>query len=248
MALARAMVGLAAVVASGAGLALPGVAGAATVDFAVTLDGPKQSSVGGVATYEMEITNAGPDREPVKLRFTKGRGATSVDEGTAIRTVSQQASEGDCGLDTLGVICRPGAISPGDKVRVTVEMKVFAEDLPKLAVQATVAPEIEPAVDPNKANDHAEISTKVREPITLDGLPESCAKAPFTLKVSTIVPNAKRTKVIVDGKVIETSTKSKLTAKVEPKELDKGSHKLNIVVQGGSGPPLATLKRKFKTC
>jgi hypothetical protein len=235
-------------VATAGALAAPGVAGAATADFAVTVDGPRETSVGGRATYEIEITNNGPDREPAKMRFTKGRGATSVDEGTSIRTISRDATQGECGVDTLGVICRPGPIGAGEKVRVTVEMRVFADDLPKLAVQATVAPELDPQVDGNNANDHAEVSTPVREPITVDGLPDSCAKSPFTLRVQTVVPKAKKTKVIVDGKVIETSSKSKLTARVEPKDLDEGKHKLSIVVQGGSGPPLATLKRKFKTC
>ena len=35
---------------------------------------------------------------------------------------------------------------------------------------------------------------------------------------------------------------------VEPDDLEKGSHKLSIVVQGGGGGALASLNRKFKTC
>jgi hypothetical protein len=239
-----------AVAAVGAVLALavlPAAAEAAHADFAVTLSGPSEASVGGRAAYEIELTNAGPDKEPAKLRFTRGHGAADVDHGEAVRIFSQTITQGTCGQDTLGIICRPGAIAAGETVKVEVVMKVFTSDLPKLAVQATVAPEQVPGVDTNNANDHAETSTVVREPIAVDGLPGNCATQPFKLSVQIEVPKAKRTKVIVDGRVLEASGKSKLTVTVKPSDLHKGSHQLSIVVQG-SGPPLATLKRKFKTC
>ncbi len=62
------------------------------------------------------------------------------------------------------------------------------------------------------------------------------------------MPKAKKTKALVDGKVLDTSSKSNLSVTVKPSELDKGSHKLSVVVQGGSGGALASLDRKFKTC
>jgi Domain of unknown function DUF11 len=219
-------------------------------DFGVTLTGPDEASVGGRATYEMVISNAGPDVTPVKLRFNKGKNASAADfdEGESIRTVSQTASKGKCGVDAHGVICRPRSIAPGETVDVEVVMKVFASDSPTLQVQATVAPELVPEFDANPDNDHAVTTTKVRDPITVEGLPDNCATRPFKLKVQTDVPKAKKTKVIVDGKVLDTTSKSKLTVTVKPDDLDKGSHKLSVVVQGGGGPALASLNRKFKTC
>ena len=85
-------------------------------------------------------------------------------------------------------------------------IKIFDDYQPKLTVQATVAPELVPAFDTNHDNDHATKSTKVRAPISVEGLPDNCAKSPFKLKVETDVPKAKKTKVIVDGKVLDTSS------------------------------------------
>jgi hypothetical protein len=219
------------------------------VDFGVTLDGPSETSVGGRATYEMEVTNAGPDKEDVKLRFTRGHGASSFDEGAPVRTISQTANRGDCATDPLGVICRLGQLAPGDTAKAEVVLKVFAEDLPKLAMQATVAPELDNVVDGVPANNHAEVSAKVREPVSIDGLPENCATRPFKLSVAIDVPKARKTNVIIDGKVRAHSSHPKLTTTVKPADLDNGSHKLSVVVFGAGGPPsLASLSRKFKTC
>ena len=219
-------------------------------DFGVTLTGADDASIGGRATYEMQISNAGPDASEVKLRFNRGKGATArdFDDGESVRTVSQRASKGDCVTDSHGVICKPGSIEPGETVEVEVVLKIFDDYAPKLAVQATVAPELVPAFDTNHDNDHAELATKVREPITVAGIPESCATRPFKLSVQTDVPKAKRTKVLVDGKVLDTSSSEKWKVTVKPDDLDRGSHKLSVVVQGGSGGALATLDRKFKTC
>ena len=219
-------------------------------DFGVTLTGADDASIGGRATYEMEISNAGPDASEVKLRFNRGTGATArdFDEGESVRTVSQKASKGDCVTDSHGVVCRPGSIDPGETVSVEVVLKIFDDYAPKLQVQATVAPELVPAYDTNHDNDHAELTTKVREPITVDGLPDNCATRPFKLTVQTDVPKAKKTKVLVDGKVLDTSAADKWKVTVKPDELDKGSHKLLVVVQGGSGGSLAKLDQKFKTC
>ena len=38
--------------------------------------------------------------------------------------------------------------------------------------------------------------------------------------------------MIVDGKTLDTSSKSKFSAKINTKDLDKGNHSLSIVVQG----------------
>jgi hypothetical protein len=218
-------------------------------DFAVTLKAPKETSVGGRATFAMEITNEGPDASEAKLRFNKGRGATAADfdAGETLRTVSQTASKGDCNTDPAGVICRPGTVPVGETVKVEVVVKIFDAYIPRLGVQATVAPEFDPRTDPDNANDHAEARTAVRAPIVVDGLPEGCATRPFILSVRTDVPKAKRTKALVDGKVLDTSAAASWTVKVKPGELDKGSHRLAIVVQGGHGS-LAKLTRKFKTC
>src|SRR5687767_11089307 len=96
-------------------------------DFGVTLKGPAETSVGGRATYEMQISNGGPDKSEVKLRFTHGHGLTArdFDNSEPVRTRSQTASKGSCNVDAHGVICRPGAIAVGETVEVEVVMKVF---------------------------------------------------------------------------------------------------------------------------
>lgn len=228
----------------------PGAASAAgdPADFGVTLDGPASSSVGGKASYTVVVDNAGPGTEAAKVRLTRGRGATNVEDGEPLRTSSSTTSQGTCFPDTKGVICRLGEIAPGAKVTIKVGVKIFDSDIPKLAMQATVQPDLDTTIDPNPANGHAELTTEVRAPVTVDGLPEGCANKPFSLKVAVDVPKGDNTKVIVDGKTLDTSPKSKFSTKINPKDLDKGNHSLSIVVQAKSGPPLATLKRKFKTC
>jgi hypothetical protein len=228
----------------------PGAASAAgdPADFGITLDGPQSASVGGKATYSVVITNAGPGTEAAKMRLTRGHGATNVEDGDPLRTQSQTTTQGTCFADTKGVICRVGEIRPGDTVKIQVGVKTFDSDIPDLAIQATVQPDLDTTIDPNPANDHVELVTTVRAPITADGVPDSCAKGSFTVKVAVDVPKADNTKAIVDGKTVATSKKSSFSFKVDPKKLDKGNHSLSIVVQANHGGPLATLKRKFKTC
>jgi hypothetical protein len=229
---------------------VPGAASAAgdPADFGVTLDGPSSSSVGGKASYTVVVDNAGPGTEAAKVRLTRGRGATNVEDGEPLRTTSSTTTQGSCFPDTKGVICRLGEIAPGARVTIKVGVKIFDTDIPKLAMQATVQPDLETTIDPNPANDHVELATEVRAPITVDGLPEGCANKPFSVKVAVDVPKGDDTKVIVDGKTLDTSSKPKFSAKINTKDLDKGNHSLSIVVQAKNGPPLATLKRKFKTC
>jgi hypothetical protein len=57
-----------------------------------------------------------------------------------------------------------------------------------------------------------------------------------------------RTKAIVDGKVLGNTQRPKLSVKLDPRDLSRGNHKLSVVVQATKGPPIATLKRKFKRC
>jgi Domain of unknown function DUF11 len=217
-------------------------------DFGLTLDGPASSSVGGTATYTVVLSNAGPGTEAAKMRLTRGHGATTVEQGDPLRTTSSTTSQGTCFPDKKGVICRVGEIKPGDTVRIVVGIKVFDSDIPNLAIQATVQPDLETTIDPNGDNDHAEVVTSVRAPIAVDGIPDGCASKPFSVKVAVDVPKADQTKAIVDGKTIDTSSKSSFKFKVDPKKLDHGNHSLTIVVQPKQGPPVATLKRKFKTC
>ena len=228
----------------------PGAASAAgdPADFGVTLDGPQSSSVGGKATYSVVITNAGPGTEAAKMRLTRGHGATNVEDGEPLRTQSQTTTQGTCFSDPKGVICRVGEIKPGDTVKITVGVKTFDSDIPKLPIQVTVQPDVATTVDPNPDNDHAELVTEVRAPIAVEGVPDSCAKQPFSVKVRVDVPKGDNTKAIVDGKAIATSKKDSFSFKVDTKKLDKGNHSLEIVVQANRGGPLATLKRKFKTC
>lgn len=228
----------------------PGTALAAgdPADFGVTLDGPSASSVGGRAVYAIEVSNAGPGNEAAKVRLTRGHGATTVEEGEPLRTFSQSTSQGTCFTDKLGVICRLGQIAPGEAAKIEVTVKVLSSDIPKIAVQATVQPDLVTVIDPNADNNHAELETEVRAPITVEGLPDACASKPFTLKLTVDVPKAKQTKAIVDGKTIDSSGKPKFSVKIDTHDLDRGNHSLSIVVQAAKGPPVATLKRKFKTC
>src|SRR4051794_17588467 len=180
----------------------PGAASAAgdPADFGLTLDGPASSSVGGKAEYTVVLSNAGPGTEAAKMRLTRGHGATDVEQGDPLRTTSSTATQGSCFRDKKGVICRVGEIKPGDTVRIVVGVKVFDSDIPKLAIQATVQPDLATTVDPGADNNHAELVTSVRAPIAVDGVPESCAKGSFTVKVRVDVPKGDQSKVIVDGK------------------------------------------------
>jgi hypothetical protein len=243
-------IGISLAVATVAIAIAPGAASAAgdPADFSLTLDGPQSSSVGGTANYAVVITNDGPGTEAAKMRLTRGKGATNVEQGEPLRTTSSTTSQGTCFPDKKGVICRVGEIKPGDTVRINIGLKVFDSDIPKLPIQATVQPDLDTTIDPNSANNHSELVTEVRAPITVDGIPDSCAKSSFTVKVAVDVPKADNTKAIVDGKTLATSKKSSFSFRVDPKKLDKGNHSLNVVVQAKKGGPLASLKRKFKTC
>jgi hypothetical protein len=243
----RGFVVVGAVAAAVAGHAAPAAANSG--DFAVAVDGPAKARVGGQAAYKITVTNAGPQNAAAVLRFTRGRGATSPDDGSSLHTVSEQSSQGDCNNDGKGVICRLGAIASGEAATATIGLEIFDRDRPKLPLQATVGPDAASGdLDPSHANNHVELVTKILDPILLSGLPKGCLSRPANLTVETQVGSAARTKVLVDNKVIESSQHAKLTAKLDPKGLDDGKHRLSIVVQAHKGPPVAALKRKFKSC
>jgi hypothetical protein len=233
--------------ASFAVVAVP--ASANTADFGVVVDPPGNAKVGGHVTYEISLTNSGPQGAAAILRFTRGLGATRADQGESLHTLSETTSKGTCNNDGKGVICRPGNVGPGETVSISVELEIFEVERPKLAVQATVEPE-NPVVDsdPNKVNDHVELTTAIPAPIAVKGLPNGCLSNTATLKIETEVGGKARVKAIVDGKVLGNTKKPKLNVKLDPKDLDKGKHKLSVVVQAAKGPPIATLKRKFKSC
>jgi hypothetical protein len=224
-------------------------ASANTADFGIAVEPPGNVKVGGHITYELSLTNSGPQGAVPILRFTRGLGATRADQGESLHTLSETASQGTCNNDGKGVICRPGNVGAGQSVSIRIALEVFEAERPKLAVQATVEPE-NPAADsdPNKANDHVEITSGIPAPIAVDGLPKGCISNPVTLKIEIEVGGKSRMKAIVDGKVLGNTKKPKLTLKLKPGDFSKGSHKLSIVVQAAKGPPIATLKRKFKRC
>jgi hypothetical protein len=224
-------------------------AAASSADFAVAVDGPAATRVGGRVTYEVTVTNAGPQGAAPTLRFTRGHGATDTDEGSSFHTVSENASQGDCTNDAKGVICRFGVVAAGAGAKATIVHEVLDSERPKLSLQATVGPEHPDAdSDPSNANDHVDVNTPIADPITIEGLPRGCLSKKVILKIELEVANASRTKVIIDGKVVETTANSKLKLKLKPGELSHGSHKLTVVAQAGKGPALAELNRKFKRC
>ena len=224
-------------------------AAASSADFALAVDGPAETRVGARASYEITVTNSGPEVAEPKLRFTRGHGATDTDQGSSLHTVSEEASQGECTNDTKGVICRLGAVPVGASAKVTVIHEVLDSERPKLSLQATVGPEHpDTDSDPNHVNDHVDVDTPIADPIKIEGLPRGCLSNKVTLKITVQVVNASRTKAIIDGKVIESTTGSKLKLKLKPEELSRGSHKLTVVAQAGNGPALAELNRKFKRC
>jgi len=141
-------------------------------------------------------------------------------------------------------------VQPGAPVSVAVVIEVAAVDVPKLPMQATVEDDQtdNDISDFERANNHFELITEVQQPIKLGGVPRGCASRPFSLTAKTRVVGGKRTKLVVDGKVVDTTSGSKLKAKVDPAELDGGKHDVAVVIQSSVGPPLAELEQSFKTC
>jgi hypothetical protein len=249
MSIPRAVAAFALVLLAFSALA-PG-AGAATTnaDFGVTLTGPPASKVGAPTTYTVAVANAGPDTESVKMRFAGGSGAVDTGTGEPVKTVSQTPTQGTCKNDGFGVTCRLGDVAPAATATVTIVLLPQQADVPSLDVQATIQPDKASTVDANPANDHAELVTRIPAPIKVQGVPGGCTSKKIVLRVRTKVGSAAgQTKLIVDGAVLAHGAKSKLTATIAPDDLKPGRHNLAVIVQSSDGPPLATLKAKFKTC
>lgn len=220
-------------------------------DLGVTLSAPAKVKVGQKVNYRFTVANAGPEGVEPEFRFTSGHGANTTAPTGNLHTVSESTTDGSCNNDGHGVICRFGNLLPGETATVTVVIQVFDRDWPKLSLQATVKPEHNESganTDPNEANDHLEVHTKIANPITVSGLPSRCLSHQATVKVELAVANASEAKATIDGKVVEKTRGSKLSVKLKPGDLEKGNHKLAVVVQGKKGPPLAELQRKFKRC
>jgi hypothetical protein len=225
-------------------------AGATAVDFGVTLNGPAnaKAKVGSETLYTIAVSNSGPDTESPKVRLTGGSGATDTGSGEPIKAISQTSTQGACKSDGFGVPCRLGDLAPGATATIEVVVEPLERDLPTLELQATVEPEKASAADGNAANDHVELDTAIPSPIKLEGVPNKCASGKVVLRVRARVGTfAKKTKLEVDGTVLGSSSKNRFKVTIKPGELDPGSHELIVVVQS-AGPPLATLKDRFKTC
>jgi uncharacterized repeat protein (TIGR01451 family) len=218
-------------------------------DLGLTLSAPPKVKVGQRVTYNFTVANAGPQSVEPEFRFTSGHGATNTLPSGSVHTVSESTTKGGCNNDGHGVVCRFGFLEAGTSATVSIVVDIADRDRPKLSLQATVKPEHQDLnSDPNPANDHLDIDTRIANPITVTGLPSGCLRHKATVKIQTAVANAGETKATVDGKVADKTRGSRLSVKIEPGELDKGSHKLAVTVQGKKGPPLAELRRKFKTC
>jgi hypothetical protein len=233
-------------------LAIPTGAGAGTttVDFGVTLTGPAntKSKVGASTPYTVTVTNAGPGSESVHLRLAGGKGATDASVGDPVKTLSETPTQGSCKNDGFGVTCRLGDIAPGSTVTVEVVVEPLERDVPSLDLQATVEPDKASVVDANAANDHVELDTEIPTPIKIEGVPNRCTSKKIVLRIRARVGQAaKQTKVEVDGDVLGSTSKNRLKVTIKAGSLDVGNHKLTVIVQS-AGPPLATLKTKFKTC
>jgi len=219
-------------------------------DFAISFTGPATARVGEQITYDLLLANQGPETESAKFRLTAGTGADDSGDGTSVKTISATPSQGTCKTDVFGAFCRVSLVQPGAPVSVAVVIEVAAVDVPKLPMQATVEDDQtdNDISDFERANNHFELITEVQQPIKLGGVPRGCASRPFSLTAKTRVVGGKRTKLVVDGKVVDTTSGSKLKAKVDPAELDGAKHAVAVVIQSDVGPPLAELEQSFKTC
>ena len=229
-----------------------GVQGGANraADFAISFSGPPTARVGEQITYDVLLANQGPEAESAKFRLTGGSGADDTVDGTSVETISATPAQGTCKTDRFGALCRVSLVQPGAPVSVAVMIEVSAADVPKLPMQATVEDDqTENNIhDFERANDHFELITKVQQPIKLAGVPRRCASRPFSLTAKTRVVGGKKAKLVVDGKVVDATSGSKLRTKVDPAELDGGKHAVAVVIQSDVGPPLAELEQSFKTC
>lgn len=219
-------------------------------DFAISFTGPATARVGEQITYDVLLANQGPEAESARFRLTGGSGADDTSDGSSVETISATPSRGTCETDVFGAFCRVPSVQPGAPVSVAVVIEVAVVDVPKMQVQATVEDDQteNDIQDFAGVNNHFELITEVQQPIKLRGVPRGCASRPFALTTKTRVVGGKRTKLVVDGKVVDTTSGSKLKARVDPAELDGAKHDVAVVIQSDLGPPLAELEQSFKTC
>ena len=211
--------------------------------------GPRSSSVGGKATYTVVITNAGPGTEAAKMRLTRGRGATNVEQGEPLRTTSQSATQGTCFSDKKGVICRVGEIKPGDTVKVRVGRQGLRLGHPESADSGDRA--ARPRHDdrperrqrPRRGRHHGARADHGGRRA------EGCAKQPFRVKVQGRRAEGGQDegdrRRQDDRDELEGSS---FSFKVKSEEARQGQALAQDRRPAKEGRPLATLKRKFKTC
>ena len=207
--------------------------------------------MGASTTYTVTVTNAGPGTEGAHLRLAGGKGAVDTSTGDPVKSLSRDHHAGSLQERRLRRHLparrswRPVRRPPS---RVVVEP--LERDVPNLDLQATFEP-VKESVG----------RLQRRRTTTSSSTPRSRSRsrsrgcrtaAPRRRSCSESGPGsarpAKQTKVEVDNKVLGSSTQ-------EPPEghdqagraLEPGKHNLTVTVQS-AGPPLATLKDKFKTC
>ena len=228
----------------------PGVhglgAGAPQADLAVTVTGPPTVRVHEDTTYQITVTNNGPDDAPAKVQFSGDGGAPNI--SYKIDIVSAQPPPGQTCKLTFELVCKLGRLDPGAAATVTVIVRPNPETTFVVQANAEID-EVGGASDINSANDYATASSQVVKPIKIAGVPRRCASKPFPLKVKSTVANAGKIKLIVDDRVLASTKKAKLKAKVKPAKLEGSKHEIEVVVQDDDGGPfLASKKASFKTC
>lgn len=220
-------------------------------DLGVTISGPSSARVNQETTYELTVSNAGPGDAPAKVEF--GYGDLVDSSGSSViwyrlDVVSATSPQGTCQIKYTAT-CKLSHIAPGGTATMTVVIRapdLLGDDLELLAT--VEVNEVGGASDTNSDNNHFEALVAIEKPIKIAGLPRGCASKSFVLKVKSTVVDAKRTKVIVDGKALASSAKPKLKAKVDLEKLRGTKHEVDVVVQDTSGPPLAKQGASFRTC
>jgi uncharacterized repeat protein (TIGR01451 family) len=123
----------------------------ASADLAVTVtDQPDPVPTGGLLTYTMTVTNAGPDAAVAVT--LKG----SVPQG--VSRVELDASQGECELIQGALDCGLGGLASGASATVTLVVNVTADGGTTLSYAVSVDAA---TADPNAGNDAATATTQV---------------------------------------------------------------------------------------
>jgi uncharacterized repeat protein (TIGR01451 family) len=128
-------------------LAAPAGAYAAN-DLVLTLTAaPDPVRVGGLLTYEIFVTNAGPDA---------ASGVTVNDPlPSGLDGITARASQGGC-ISAQTVTCALGALAPGESASVTIEARPTRPGTLVNTASATAA-----GPDPNGSNDSGAVAVRV---------------------------------------------------------------------------------------